>query len=73
MRSDHLSKHLKTHQAKKSNQIQNQGETNDHVNNSTREGDLSEITAIEDHDELAINESGTGDDSALDTSVGAQM
>lgn len=69
MRSDHLSKHLKTHQAKKANQIQNQGDTNDHVNNSTREGDLSEMTAIEDHDELAINESGTGDD----TSVGTQM
>lgn len=70
MRSDHLSKHLKTHQAKKANQIQNAGESNDHENNSTRGGDLSEITAItEDPDELAIHEGGAGDD----TSVGPQM
>jgi len=64
MRSDHLSKHLKTHQAKKAGgQMATDG---DGVvdQNSTDDLTHGEMTALEDQDDLAINESAGGDESA---------
>lgn len=64
MRSDHLSKHLKTHQAKKGGgQVAADG---DGIvdQNSTDDLTHSEMTALEDQDDLAINESAGGDESA---------
>ena len=57
MRSDHLSKHLKTHQAKKVNQQpQNESETSTAGNISA--ASQNDITVDSDQTDLAINESG---------------
>lgn len=55
MRSDHLSKHLKTHQAKKVTQVAQSDETAATAGVPASTGNASEITAI-DESELAINE-----------------
>lgn len=60
MRSDHLSKHLKTHQAKKVNQMLAVDGSENVLNQASQE--MGEMTSINDDDELAINESGAGDD-----------
>lgn len=73
MRSDHLSKHLKTHQAKKSGGAATGGTVHDGINDADEasagnltandsEQDMGDMTTIEDQDDLAINESGEGDE-----------
>ena len=74
MRSDHLSKHLKTHQAKKMGQLVT-GVVMDGSENALNQGsqDMGEITSINDEDELAINESGTGEDGEGEMVVAGQI
>lgn len=62
MRSDHLSKHLKTHQAKKVTPVSNDV---DNASTGTLTQNSNEMTAIDDQDELAINESSAGVDSDM--------
>jgi len=63
MRSDHLSKHLRTHQAKKGGGVVGLAdglEAENSTGNLTanEEEDMGEMTTIEDQDELAMNETG---------------
>lgn len=74
MRSDHLSKHLKTHQAKKMGQLVT-GVVMDGSENALNQPsqDMGEMTSINDEDELAINESGTGEDGEGEMVVAGQI
>lgn len=56
MRSDHLSKHLKTHQAKKVNQ-QQQNDTETATAGAILASTQNDITVDSDQTDLAINES----------------
>jgi len=58
MRSDHLSKHLKTHQAKK---VTQQQQVDDTASTGTASGTPADITAIDDQ-ELSINDGEDGAD-----------
>lgn len=75
MRSDHLSKHLKTHQAKKMGQLVTGVlmDGSDNALNQSHGQDMGEITSINDDDELAINESGTGEDGEGEMVVAGQI
>ena len=74
MRSDHLSKHLKTHQAKKMGQLVT-GVVMDGSENALNQAsqDMGEMTSINDEDDLAINESGTGEDGEGEMVVAGQI
>jgi len=65
MRSDHLSKHLKTHQAKKVNQVSNDVDNASTGTLTQNSNEMNEMTAIDDQDELAINESSAGVDADM--------
>lgn len=66
MRSDHLSKHLKTHQAKKAGLIPGGPTDLDTASTGTAVDTPGEITAI-DEQELAIAEAGEDDSAELVT------
>lgn len=65
MRSDHLSKHLKTHQAKKGGQVPNDVDNASTGTLTQNSNEMNDMTNIDDQDELAINESSAGVDSDL--------
>lgn len=71
MRSDHLSKHLKTHQAKKVGQMVAVEGSENVLNQGSQ--DMAELTSINDEDELAINESGAGEDCDGEMVVSGQI
>lgn len=73
MRSDHLSKHLKTHQAKKVNQVPNDVDNASTGTLTQNSNEMNEMTAIDDQDELAINESSAGVDTDMLTNDVPQM
>lgn len=73
MRSDHLSKHLKTHQAKKTGQVMNDVDNASTGTLTQNSNEMNEMTAIDDQDELAINESSAGVDSDMMNNDVAQM
>ena len=73
MRSDHLSKHLKTHQAKKVGQVSNDGDNVSTGNLTQNSSEMNEMTAIDDQDELAINESSAGVEADMLNSEVPQM
>jgi hypothetical protein len=65
MRSDHLSKHLKTHQAKKVSQVSNDVDNASTGTLTQNSNEMNEMTAIDDQDDLAINESSAGVESDM--------